>query len=411
MTILMYFVFLRLVESSMLTLLCGGKDRRYRFVSRALNEGWVKEVQIQERERTTHCMTLYSLTKRGLKYLCEHTSGTFLDSITETELRSMAIFEKDEYSNSARKRIADTSSAMIMAILMGGTVPAEVLNHCYSFGQDSRSVDKGLPQGECKTLCDFVHKHFSLSEYRKLPLFACEQPDDKQIRFYDAAYVKHAVSGSSDPKAARDFYKGREIGLFTSPYHSLLTYSAPFFGMSWSSWQIKPEINAIMVWNHRYAPKEILYSHEYSALLFVKGPQQFANLYHDVDHARKEKEIFGSNRFDHLYLAEQSAYGVALLQWFLSFSVEKIESMCTGIVLSKQLGERNAHPSLKEFLYRDKQGNEGMCGLHLDVKRMLIMDQWARRHPEQQFVVYCVKDQVPYYKVIMPKNVSYVILD
>ena len=77
MGVLMCFVFMRLIESRSLTILCGGKDRRYRFSKEALREGWIKEIKIRARERTTHQITLYAITKKGLRYLCENTAGTF----------------------------------------------------------------------------------------------------------------------------------------------------------------------------------------------------------------------------------------------------------------------------------------------------------------------------------------------
>lgn len=406
--ILMCFVFFRLVESSSLTIMCGDKDKRSRFVSEAVKEGWIRELEVRVRERTTHQMTLYALTKKGLRYLRDNVSGSFLDDLTDGELSSVAIFDKDEYSTDARKRIADTSSAMIMALAMGGTIPACVLNRRYTFGQ-SNGVVSAPQQKSATTLTAFVQSRFSENEYKKLSFFGAEVPADKQICFYDAAYVKQAVSGTSDPKAARDFYKGREIGLFMSSKQSLLTYCAPFFGMSWSKWQIAPEMNAIIRWNKRYASQDILYSRQFSALLIVRDHRQFSNLYNDVDHARKEDEVFGG-RFDHVYLVEHSSYGAKYLRWLLSNSDAEIEDNCTSEVLSRRLARHNEGPSRKEFLYRDSEGNEGMCGLHLDVKRMIVMDRWARNHPEEKFVIYCIEPQVSYYKAVMPDNVSYVLM-
>lgn len=406
--ILMYFVFMRLVESSSLTIMCGGKDRRSRFVSKALKEGWLREIRIQARERTIHQMTVYALTKRGLKYLCENAHGTFLEDLSDKELSSISIFEKDEYSIEARKRIADTSAAVVMALAMGGTIPAEVLNRRYTFGRSNSPSNVSRYTGS-KTLADYIHSKFSEDEYNELCYFGANVPKEEQICFFDSAYVKQAVAGTSDRMAARDFYKGRQIGLFQSKKQSLLTYCAPFFGMGWSKWQTKPELDAIFVWNRRYASQEVLYSREFSALLIVKDHRQFANLFNDVDHARKDGEVFGG-RFDHVYLAEHSSCGVQLLRWILQNSDPEIVSSCTEIVLSQKLAKRNENPSKKEFLYRDVDGNEGMCGLHLDIKRMLFLDHWARNHPGKQFKVYCVEPQACYYRAIMPDNVSCVLL-
>ena len=91
MGVLMCFVFMRLIESRSLTILCGGKDKRYRFAKKALKAGWIKEIKIRVRERTTHQTTLYALTKKGLTYLCANTAGTFLDHLTAADLRSMAM--------------------------------------------------------------------------------------------------------------------------------------------------------------------------------------------------------------------------------------------------------------------------------------------------------------------------------
>ena len=411
MGVLMCFVFMRLIESRSLTILCGGKDKRYRFAKKALKAGWIKEIKIRVRERTTHQTTLYALTKKGLTYLCANTAGTFLDHLTAADLRSMAIFEKDEYSDEARKRIANTATAMIMAMAMDGTIPVEVFNRRYKFGcADTGNVlELKRSEGAFRTLNGFLNEYFSDEDYCYIGIFGGGESEGEKICYYDGAYVKQAVSGTRDRKAARDYYKGREIGIFQSSKHSLLVYYAPFFGQSWSQWQTKPEINAIISWNRRYASKQVLTSLQYSALLIVKDSKQFANLYHDIDHVRKEHEVFGG-RFDHLYLAEHSAYGVELLHWLLSNSDEEIDKTCTSIVEERQLATLNGNPSRKLFRYRDKEGNEGMCGFHLDVKRMRELDRWARKHPEQKFVVFCVEPQVPYYRGIMPENVSYVLL-
>ena len=362
--ILLYIFFMRLVESQSLTIMCRGKDKRSRFVAEAKREGLIKEVTVRKRERTTHQMTLYAITKKGIRCLKENMPGSFLENLSESELRSLAIFDKDEYNVESRKRIADISSAMIMAMEMGGRIPAGVINRHYAFGEDSSS-NNCIPRTETyKTLSEFIGACFSEEEYRKLGFFCSNESNDNQICFYDAAYVKQAVSYTNDPKTARDYYKGREIGLFMSPKQSLLVYYAPFFGMSWSRWQTKPELDALSIWNHRYAPQEIRYSRQLSALLVVKNPTQFANLYNDVDHACKDEEVFG-DRFDHVYLAEQTAYGAELLRWLMSYSDEEIDENCTELLLSKRLATRNHRPSKDLFLYRDLDGREAMCGFHI----------------------------------------------
>ena len=401
--VLICFLFFRLIDSQSLTILCGGKDRRYRFAQEAIREGWIKEIKLEERERTTHRMTLYAITKQGIRHLRDNLPGSFLDFLSDSMLRSMAIFDKDEYSNMARKRIADTSAAMIMAVVMGGNIPEEVFTRRYSFGQSNSG---GMEEKGIKTLADYIQQYFSHEDSEQLTLFYQE---GSNISFYDGAYVKQAAAGTRNPKAARDFYKGRQIGLFQSEKQALLTYSAPFFGMGWSKWQSKPEFSAIINWHIRYASQGVRYSRQYNGLLIVSGPRQFANLYKDVDHARKEDELLGGS-LNHLYLAEHSAQGVWLLQWLLSYSDEEIEENCASFLLSKNIATRNEHPSRNELRLRDLDGNEAMCGYHLDVKRMLFLDRWARRHPEKRFTIYCTEDQSPYYEAIMPENVRCVVV-
>ena len=81
-----------MIDSQSLTILCGGKDRRYRFAQEAIREGWIKEIKLEERERTTHRMTLYAITKQGIRHLRDNLPGSFLDFLSDSMLRSMAIF-------------------------------------------------------------------------------------------------------------------------------------------------------------------------------------------------------------------------------------------------------------------------------------------------------------------------------
>ena len=409
--IMIIFCFLRIIESQALTLLCGDKDVRYRFLRQALDNGWVKENSIQKRERTTHSITLFSLTKKGLMYVCQSSSASLFMEMADIAT-SLSIFQKDEYGDDAKLRLAGVSTATVMALEGGASIPVEVFNRRYSFtrGEDDL-LDSEDESSRPDTLREYFHRYLTEDKYVELGLFGADEYYNGSPRmcFFDSLFVKQALSGTNNPKDARDFYKGRFRGIIQSASQVLLVYTAPPFGMSWADWVVKPELSAIMRWQYRFASKSIKTARKHSALLIAKNMQQLLNLYRDVDHIRKDAETIGG-RFDHLYVLTLSTWGVATLCWLMGRSDEDILDTCLSVITGLGLGEINNQPSCNILHYQTSDGREAMCGLLIDIKTTAELEHWARTHPEKDFVIFTMPDLVQFYCSTMPPNVECIVL-
>ena len=404
-SVMTVFCLLRVIDSQTLTLLFDNKDAKSRFLKKAKENGLIKKEIIKQRERTTHIVTLYSLTKKGLRHKCESDPASFFEEMREV-VDDISVFHKDEYSDEVRLRIAGTATAILLAAEAGAVISAVVFNRQYTFGGNGlvASRPEQITPDKPLSLREYFHLYLSAEAYAEFGLFNADG-HKAEIFFYDALYVKQALSGSNDPKAARDYYKGRYRGIIQSKKQSLLIYTAPMFGMSWAKWIVKPEMTAIKKWDYTFASDDVRYSRKYDALLIAKNCEQFLNLYKDVDEARKQNEVFGAN-LDHLYLIENNDSGVNILRWIMQYTESEISRSWGDYLINKGMARPNQQPSRKMFEFLDSEGNEAMFGLLLDAKRMAEMEQWARNHPQKRFTIFCMHWGAPYYEAIMPDNVT-----
>jgi hypothetical protein len=112
--------------------------------------------------------------------------------------------------------------------------------------------------------------------------------------------------------SVRDVISGRYSGVAESFYKSVLIYTAPVFGMGWSKWYVNKEITVFEIWKKAKSITSELYrfSNGPSAALIVQNPKQFANLYFDVDHERRQSQERFGGEFQQLYILPLNDDGI-----------------------------------------------------------------------------------------------------
>lgn len=400
---MLYFLFFRIIESKALEVLTGSKDTRYRLVAKAEESRYIKRIVIKKRsDRTTHAITIFLLTKAGLRYLTENMPGELFSGMSKEEIDKIQIFGREEYSDDARLRIAGGSTAMIMAIAAKAVVPIQVFTKDYLAQTDIQNHSDNCEVIGLKRL---IQRRLTQKIYDDLGIFGSSRDHQNTARYYDAAFIKQIVAGTQDPLAERDFYKGRFKGVICSHSRSVLVYTAPVFGMPWPEWVVKDEISNLLIWNKKYVSYQGQILREPSAVLIVKNHRQFINLLKDVDGARKSKEVFGG-RFHHLFIIEESLWGAAMLRWLMEYSDERVTEGVMKMLENKQVAKHNIKPTRRVFAFRTIGDREGAIGYTMDAKMMLEVANWAEKRPAENFVVLCTEPEYKYFAEVMPDNVT-----
>lgn len=397
-------MFNRVVNQQTLALICGDQKLAYYYKSRALKLGHIRQSRIERRERTKHVITLYFLTKSGFTYLLEHDKDiNYL--FPSDDCASLRTIKKDDYKIGRKMKLARDSETLALAASAGAAIPYE------NFTIGLRTLHKIEDVNEEDlSIEDYLESNLTEDVYQSLRLYRNVSLNNAAILFYNGTVVKAIAGKANDHVSVRDYLSGRYSGIAESHLKSVLIYATPLFGMGWSKWLVEKEISAQVIWKKTRSIVQEAYrfSKGASAALIVNSPQQFANLYRDVDQAkRSEGEVFGGG-FTNLYILPLNNEGAKHLQWLMltdddAFSAATImEALKSGVYVRSDKANAGLFPLL------NVNGFRTALGFQLNAKLALRIEQIANTLPDEHFEILCQKWQVPYYQAIMPANVEIV---
>ena len=123
-TLLRALMLNKVYSSQPLNLLFASASVASRCKSRALRYGYIRETEFSQRERTTHAITLYSLTKHGLQHLLEKNAviTEWLDADAAEEL---CVLSNSDRRDKTKFRLSQDSMCMTVAQMAGAYVPIE----------------------------------------------------------------------------------------------------------------------------------------------------------------------------------------------------------------------------------------------------------------------------------------------
>ena len=375
-------MFNRVVNQQTLALICGDQKLAYYYKSRALKLGHIRQSRIERRERTKHVITLYFLTKSGFTYLLEHDKDiNYL--FPSDDCASLRTIKKDDYKIGRKMKLARDSETLALAASAGAAIPYE------NFTIGLRTLHKIEDDNEEDlSVEDYLESNLTEDAYQSLRLYRNASLNNAAIVFYNGTVVKAIAGKANDHVSVRDYLSGRYSGIAESHLKSVLIYATPLFGMGWSKW-------------YRFSKGA-------SAALIVNSPQQFANLYRDVDQAkRSEGEVFGGG-FTNLYILPLNNEGAKHLQWLMltdddAFSAATImEALKSGVYVRSDKANAGLFPLL------NVNGFRTALGFQLNAKLALRIEQIANTLPDEHFEILCQNWQVAYYQAIMPANVEIV---
>ncbi len=392
-TLLRALLFNKVYSSQALTQLFESASVASRCKTRALDYGYIRKTEFSQRERTTHAITLYSLTKHGLQHLLEKDAviTEWLDADAAEEL---CVLSNSDRRDKTKFRLSQDSMCMTVAQMAGAYVPIDNYT-CQSAALHSK---------EEISIEDVISAQLTPDVFA---LLVDQTNARKDILYYRGRCIKNFAVKKDLGFATQDYAKGRYNGAIISKYKNVLMYGAPMFGMSWSDWITKKEYSAFRSWsahNSVAEPYQLSRSGVCGALV-VYSVNQFKNIFLNVDEVNQAGAKFGGI-YDHLYIIPLSEDGARHLRWLmmtddLDMNNEIIED---AIACGAYRKSTKAAPHI--FPLENENGERTALGFFLDGKLINEIRKIAVRLPDEQFSVLCCDWQEPYYKAVLPDNVG-----
>lgn len=382
----------RVYSRQTITALFGDAQLASRCRVQALQNGFVKETVYKLRQRTTHTITLYTLTKHGLKYLLDTNEDIFgwLDAEAAQMLNILSTVDR---GGKRKFRLSQDTMCMTVAQKAGAYIPMD--NYTCAPLSDLQTDDL--------TIRDVVFAELTPELYEVL----LEQSQaQKDILFFRARCIKSFAREKDLGFAAQDHAKGRYNGAIISKYKNVLLYAAPMFGMAWSEWLTKKEYAAFRAWSrdHSIADAEQLRNAGVCAALVVYNEKQFINLYRNVDGTVQAGADFGGS-YDHLYIIPQTKEGAAHLRWLMTTDDISMNKEIVADAIDSGAYRKSTKAATSVFQLENLKGERTALGFQLDAKLINRIRDIATRCPEETFGLLCFGWQAPYYAGVLPENV------
>ena len=366
----------------------------------ALKEKLISETKFSKRNRCTHTVRLYQLTRKGLKYVLDH--NEVIDGLTtlrEHMKRGLMILGPGDRGGEDKFQIARATTAVTMAALAGAAIPGE------------NYILRGPGKHNPPCVEDIIRAELTPDEYEEIELFP---GDGSGIVFHGVSAVKAQMNGPGQDAAQNDFRAGRYQGIIESQYRSVLTYVAPLFGMLWSKRVLQKEILAYRRWRKvkGTTPPAAYKRSGVCGLLLVNNPEQFANLYYDVDGVNNRDAFCFGGDFDHLYIIPVSKEGAKHLRWLMLINEDDESAQIKRLLLQQEQYTPNEIVTRAEpFPLRDRSGVRTAIGVTFDAKVLLAIERTARKSPDEVLAVLCYRWQESYYRRVLPDNVRLILID
>ena len=400
-------MFNRVFNRQALILFCGNQRLASYYKTKAIANGHISENKITKRERVRHTYTTFNLTKAGFLYLMDHDKSItyFMPSEDLHYLRTI----KRQYHIPERKiRLARDSEVCALVNAAGIAIP-------YKNFTTSLRLDQMDDGGDAEELSieDYIKGNLTAKVYKELSLFEKTEADEQGIVFHNGTVMKASAGEANDYVSIRDYLAGRYNGVADSRFKSILLFTAPVFGMGWHKWVVEKEITALNIWKKTksFVAEEYRFQSGAGAALIVHNAQQFANLYFDVDNAKRDaNEEFGGD-YQTLYILPSNEDGAKQLHWLMltddeAFDKQTIDDAIESGAYSRNDGaNKSLFPLLNEFHQRTA------LGFQLDAKKMLKIEHAAKSIPHETFEIICQPWQEEYYRKVMPENVAIKLID
>ena len=173
----------------------------------ALAKGLIKKVDYKKRERTAHTITLFYMTKRGMKYLAQNDS-TFSELMSEDDAKNVGIVSNSNRQDSMRFRISRDTVCLTLAQMSGAYVPIENYTILQTDDEDTKP--------DIMAADEFIAHNLTNELYQTLFL---QENADPNISFYISKQIKlFANNGTNEYTdiVSQDYAAGRYSGIITS---------------------------------------------------------------------------------------------------------------------------------------------------------------------------------------------------
>lgn len=394
-------MFNRVYDSQTINLYFEDPQKASYYRQKALKNGHIKKITFTKRERTKHKTDLYSLTKKGLRYFTEHDT-IITPQLTMYEASNyLNVLKRGDLKPERQEKIARDTAAITLASKAGISIPVD------NYTNSLREISSEEQEDTNASLSDFFQSSLTDELYQSFGLYENASPDSP-MTFHNSSCVKLSAGNANTYVTSRDYLAGRYSGVIDSHLKSILIYAAPMFGMKWSKWIVEKERNAYRLWKTSHG---VAGTHNSEAVksdcaaLIVDNPNQFSNLYRDVDKVQMgSEEIFGGP-FKSFYILPLNMNGAKHLRWILMNNDDTMNAAITNDAIESGSYVRNdrANPGLFPLLNAYDQRTA--LGFQLDAKQMMKIERVALSIPSETFEVLCYDWQVPYFKSVMPENV------
>ena len=416
--ILAFLTMNRCIGRNALLTYCGDRRKRDRFLQKAKKQKHIREKEIFIRKgNVKRSETVYTISRKGMYALGRPDGSSWWSQLIPEFGDSFQLFNSQEERQEGFSRLSKKTDVVVMADRAGAYIPLDTYVRVSARVKDESDLpDQTASPRDDITWPEFLRSNMSRESYEKHSYLVMNNQDERQPSFavfHSAMEMKYTIVSSTTHINFEDIQRGRYTGIIDSHFKSLMLFSAPLFGMSWSAWIKSPETNAYSLWLKTKAvptPAQQRKSGS-TAALFVKNAGQFANLYHDIYNAQgsiDEKNNFGGD-FEHFYIVPVSNEGVIQLKQLLFNSEpELLANITESAVTSLGYLRSSDQPQRKKcFSLTTPDGDEVAVGFMLDSKTMLQIEAAALAEPGRNFGVLCYEWQLPYYEKIMPSNVWY----
>ena len=428
--LLLFVAMNRIVDGHSLELMCDSANTKRYFILKASENRHIKKIIYKEnKKKYRRQSSAYQITKQGLLYLCKNGEGTWLEKISAQDLKSIQFMRGGEYSPARKHNIVARATAATMALAAGADISIETFTHSYASGigslDDFESEWEGIsfdaedniiecePQESENILLwnDFMKMSMTQEEYLSLRLFqnVHSQTSPDYISFYDNNYIKEKVAEINTHLDQSAFKRGRYKGVIDSHFKTVLLFVAPMFGMTWTQWVSREELNALIQWqiNFSIADPQLHRENGNAGAIIVNDPKQFHDLYLDLYGAmRSEHETFGG-QFDHFYVISNDRNGANHLHKIMMDDDAEVVGLIMNGAVENGGYHENLKKSMADFELRDSvSGMETSIGILFDAKRLNRIIGRAKTFPEVPFKIICKPWQLPYYQGVVPDNVT-----
>ncbi len=388
----------KVYSSQTLNCLFASSSVASRCKTQALLHDYIRKTEYRQRERTTHSITLYSLTKRGLNFLLENDEvlSEWLDADVASNL---SVLSNTDRRDKTKYRLSQDTMCMTVAKIAGAYIPIDN----YTCRPAVLQVDDGI------TVDDVIAGQLTPEVFEQL---VDQTNARKDILYYRGRCIKSFTREKDFGFATQDYAKGRYNGAIISKYKNILMYGAPMFGMSWSDWITKKEYAAFRSWSSTNSVAEAyqLRRSGVCAALVVYNVNEFKNIFLNVDQVNQAGAEFGGI-FDHLYIIPLSDIGARHLHWLMTTDDRSMNEEIVEDAINSGAYRKSTKAAPHIFQLENVNEERTALGFHLDGIIINEIRKTALRCPDEQVSVLCYDWQAPYYKAVLPKNVDIEIID